>query len=76
MICMNVRIEIKYLTDGGRAVQAGSFPLKGRKSEDIAFKWLQQIKRQVTYRELISVTVNKEDDITENVRKLEKAPLE
>lgn len=67
MIYMNVRIEIKYLSDGGRVSQSGSFPLRRKKPEEIAYEWLQQIKRQVTYRELISVTADQED-ITEKVK--------
>lgn len=73
---MNVTIQIKYLSNAGRVMQRGSFPLRGRKPEKIAYDWLQQIKRQVTYQELISVVADGDQDITEKVRELEKAPLE
>lgn len=72
---MNVTIQIKYLSDAGRALQGGSFPLKRRKPEEVAFEWLQQIKRQVTYRELISVVINGDKDITNEVKEIEKALL-
>lgn len=73
---MNVRIQITYLTEGGRAQQSGTFPLKRKKPEEVAFEWLQQIKRKVNYKHLISVIVDGKEDITEEVLKLEKAPLD
>jgi hypothetical protein len=73
---MLVRIQVTYLTDGGRAQQSGSFPLKRLKPEEIAFQWLQEIKRKVTYQELISVFVDNNVGITDKVRELEKAPLD
>lgn len=76
MIYMNARIQITYLTEGGRAQQSGTFPLRRRKPEEVAFSWLQEIKRKVFYRELISVIVDGNEDITEKVLELEKAPLD
>jgi len=76
MIYMNVTIQIKYLSDAGRVFQSGTFPLKRRKAEEVAYDWLQQIKRKVTYKELISVIVDGKEDITEKVLKMEKAPLD
>lgn len=73
---MNARIQITYLTEGGRAQQSGTFPLRRRKQEEIAFEWLQLIKRKVTYKELISVIVDGKEDITEKVLEMEKAPLD
>ena len=69
---MSVTIQIKYLSDAGRVFQYGTFPLKRRKPEEVAYEWLQQIKRQVTYRELISVIVDGEEDITDKVVEREK----
>lgn len=73
---MNARIQITYLTESGRAQQSGTFPLRGRKVEKVAFSWLQEIKRKVFYRELISVIVDGKEDITEKVLEMEKAPLD
>lgn len=69
---MNARIQITYLTEGGRAQQSGTFPLRGRSVEVVAYEWLKQIKRQVTYRELISVIVDGKEDITDKVLEMEK----
>jgi hypothetical protein len=74
-IYMNVRIQITSRTKGGKAQQSGTFPLRRRKSEEVAFDWLQNIKRKVTYRELISVIVDGKEDITDKVQEMEKAPL-
>lgn len=73
---MNARIQITYRTEGGRAQQSGTFPLRRRKPEEVAYAWLQQIKRKVTYQELILVIVDGKEDITEKVLEMEKAPLE
>lgn len=73
---MNARIQITYITEGGRAQQSGTFLLKRRKSEEVALDWIKEVKRQVTYKELISVIVDGKDDITEKVLELEKAPLD
>lgn len=73
---MSVRIQITYLTEGGKAQQSGTFPLRGIKPRDVAFEWLLQIKRKVTYKELISVIVDGKEDITEEVNKLLKPPFD
>lgn len=73
---MYIRIQITYLTEGGKAQQSGTFPLGRSKTEEIAFDWLKQIMRKVTYLQLISVIVDGKEDITEDVNKLLKAPLE
>lgn len=73
---MNTMIKITYLSDGGKAQQSGTFPLKRMKVEDVAFDWLHQIKRQVTYIELISIIVDEKEDITDKVLKMGKAPLD
>jgi hypothetical protein len=74
---MNVTIQIIYLTEGGRAYQAGQFPLKGQSPEKVAYKWLQQIKKQIpTFQEVLKVTANGDQDITEQVKELEKGERE
>ncbi|MCM3665496.1 hypothetical protein M3204_13850 [Mesobacillus subterraneus] len=73
---MNVTIQIKFLSDAGRVYQSGTFPLRRRKPEEIAYEWLQQIKRKVTYQKLISVIVDGNEDITGKVLEMEKAPLD
>lgn len=74
---MNVKIQITYMTDGGRTQQSGTFPLRRKKPEELAFEWLQQIKRKMyTYQTLISVIVDGKEDITKKVLEMEKAPLD
>lgn len=73
---MNVKIQITYMTDGGRTQQSGTFPLRRKKPEEIALEWLRQIKLEMyTYQTLISVIVDGKEDITEEVNKLIKATL-
>ncbi|MBT2637008.1 hypothetical protein [Bacillus sp. ISL-39] len=72
---MNARIQITYLTEGGKTQQRGNFSLKRRKPEELASDWLQEIKRKVTYQELISVIVDGKEDITDKVLEFQKAPL-
>lgn len=72
---MDVRIQMTYLTKAGKAQQSGTFSLRRRKPEEVAFEWLQAIKRKITYQELISVIVNGDKDITEKIKEMEKAPL-
>lgn len=73
---MNVNIRIKYSFPAGRAQQGGSFPLRGRKPEQVAFEWLKQIKREVNFEELLEVIVDEKEDITEKILEMEKAPLD
>lgn len=73
---MHIRIQITYQTEGGKAQQSGTFSLRRKNPEEVAFEWLQEIKRRVFYRALISITVDGKEDITEKVLEMEKAPLE
>lgn len=67
-----INIKITYLTPGGRAQQGGSFPLRGRKPEQVAFEWIRQIKREVNFEELLEVIVNGAQDITKEVQELDR----
>ncbi len=73
---MYVKIQITYLTEGGKTQQSGSFSLRGRQPVEVAYEWMKQIKRTMaTYRVLLSVIVDGKEDITEEVNELLKAPL-
>ena len=72
---MNIRISIKYLSPAGRVQQSGSFPLKGRKPEKIAFDWIKQIRKEVYFEEVLEVIVDGNEDITEKVIEMMEAPL-
>jgi hypothetical protein len=68
---MNVIIEIHYISDS-RAVQKGSFPLRGRKPEYVALEFWKQIKTAMSHRaELEKVIVDGDQDITQLVKDLE-----
>jgi hypothetical protein len=73
---MNVYITIKYLSPAGRVQQGGSFPLRGRKAEQIALEWIKQIQKEVYFEGLLEVIVDGDNDITEKVLEMEKAPLD
>lgn len=73
---MNVRISIKYLSPAGKVQQGGSFHTRGRKPEAIAYDWIKQIKKEVYFEELLEVMVDGNEDITEKVLEMQKAPLD
>jgi hypothetical protein len=73
---MTVLIVIHFISSENKIMQRGSFPLKGKTKEVVAFEWWKQIRREMPYGgELEKVTANGED-ITEKVKEMEKAPLE
>jgi hypothetical protein len=76
MIYTNVTIEIRYISNGTKVMQRASFPVKRRKHEEIAFEWFKQIRREMPWgAELVKVLCN-EEDLTELVKELDKAPLD
>ncbi|MEH7484761.1 hypothetical protein V7157_27560 [Neobacillus drentensis] len=69
---MNVVIEIHYKSDS-RALQAGTFPLRGRKPEQVALDFWKQIKKEMSYHaELEKILAFGDQDITQLVIDLEK----
>jgi hypothetical protein len=70
---MNVTITIRYTSPAGTVMQSGTFPLKGKAPEKIAYEWMQQIKHQVHFGSLKSVTFNDNIDITHKVKELDEA---
>jgi hypothetical protein len=69
---MNVLIRIDNRASGIKAYQGGSFPLRGKKSEQIALEFWKQIKKEVSYRaELEKISANGED-LTQLVKDLEE----
>lgn len=52
--------------------QAGTFPLKGRKSEQVALAWWKQLKKQSSYRGVLEKVTADGHDITQLVKNLEK----
>lgn len=69
---MNITIEIHYKSDSGKALQRGSFPLRGKKPELVAYDWWKKIKHEMSYRvQIEEILFNGGVDITELVKKLE-----
>jgi hypothetical protein len=70
---MNVTIEIHYISNQTKVMQAGSFPLRGRRPEQVALDWWKQIKKEMSYHaQLEKIIINGDQDITELVKELEK----
>jgi hypothetical protein len=73
---MNVFIQINFISCDSKILQQGSFPLRGRKREEVAFEFWKQIRRYMPYGgELARVRADGED-ITELVKKLDEAPID
>jgi glycerol-3-phosphate dehydrogenase len=73
---MNVLIVMHYISNDNKVMQRGSFPLRGKPKEQVAYEWLRQIKRQMPYYEEVEKVTADGEDITEKVKELEKAPLD
>ncbi|MED3623279.1 MULTISPECIES: hypothetical protein [Neobacillus] len=70
---MNVVIEIHYLASGGKVLKSGSFPLQGRKPEQVAFQFWKQIQKEQPFEiQLENVIINGDQDITDLVLELEQ----
>lgn len=68
---MNISIEIHYKADS-KISRSASFQLKGRKPELIALNWWKQIKKEMSYHaELEKVIINRDQDITQQIKDLE-----
>jgi hypothetical protein len=73
---MKVTIDIHFSTSAGKALKSGSFPLSGRKPEQVAyefFKWIQ--KKQPNEIQLEEVIIDGNKDITDLVKELEQQAL-
>jgi hypothetical protein len=73
---MNVVIDIHYITCENKVLRGGSFPLKRRKKEVVAYEFWRWIKREHPYECEIEKVIADGEDITDLVIELEKAPLE
>ncbi|PFP30748.1 hypothetical protein COJ96_04210 [Bacillus sp. AFS073361] len=70
-----ITIEIHY-TSASRLMQRGSFPLKGRRPEQVALAFWKEIRKQMSNRaELERAIVNGDQDITELVADIEREEL-
>jgi hypothetical protein len=70
---MNVTIDIHFSATGGKVLKSGSFPLRGRKPEYIAYLFWKQIQKEQPFKvQLESVIANGDQDITHLVLELEQ----
>jgi hypothetical protein len=78
MIYMTVIIQIHYrvIEVDIRVYRKGAFQLKGKKREEVAHEFWRWIKRQRSLEVELEKVICEDKDITELVRKLEKAPLD
>jgi hypothetical protein len=73
---MNVTIEIHYITNGNKVMQRGSFPLRRKKPEEVAFEWFRQIRREMPFGAELEKIIVDGEDVTELVKELDNAPLD
>jgi hypothetical protein len=69
---MNVLIQIHYISNEIKVLQGGSFPLRGKKPEQVAYDWWRQLKREMSYSGELEMVIADGEDITGLVRALEK----
>ncbi|CRK80288.1 hypothetical protein [Neobacillus massiliamazoniensis] len=72
---MNAVINIHYLGTGGKMLQSGSFPLRGRKPEQIALEYWKQIQKESSYHAKLEKVTSDGEDITDLVKDLEEQEL-
>lgn len=58
---MNTTIQITYLCKGQKVYQSGSFPLKGRTSDQVAKEWIQEINRKMGIEEVLKIVIDGEE---------------
>lgn len=77
MIYMNVSIQIYFISNENEILQRASIPLRGRTKVKAGYDWWRQIKREMPYGgTLQKIIADGDEDITEEVLKLEKALLD
>lgn len=73
---MNISLRIDYVSHGNKVYQATDLQLRGRPSVEVAYHWWKQIKKDMSYfAELEKVTLNGEQDITQEVKDFEKQEI-
>jgi hypothetical protein len=73
---MHVVIEIHYSAIGGKVLQSGTFPLGGRKPEQIAFLFWKQIQKEQPHEvKLENVIVNGDQDIKNLILELQQQEI-
>jgi hypothetical protein len=73
---MNVLVQISYISNENKVLQRGSFPLRGKTKEQIAFTWWKQIRREMPFGGELEKILVDGDDVTEKVKEMDEAPLQ
>jgi hypothetical protein len=73
---MTVLIVIHFISSDNKIMQRGSFPLKGKTKEQVAFEWWKKIRREMPYGGELEKVLADGEDITEKVKEMENAPLD
>ncbi|WHY01345.1 hypothetical protein [Neobacillus sp. DY30] len=69
---MNLLIQIFYTTNDNSVLRRGSFPLKNRKPEEVAYEFWKWIKKEHPYPCLLEKVIVDGEDFTQLVMNLEK----
>ncbi|MEH7484667.1 hypothetical protein V7157_27070 [Neobacillus drentensis] len=70
---MNVSIQIHYISYDNKISRGGSFPLRGHKTESVAYDFWKWIKKEHPFEVILEKVINNGDqDITEMVKEVEK----
>jgi hypothetical protein len=71
-VMMSAKIEIIFLSSSGsKILQRGSFPLKGKRPQDIAFDWWIKIQKEM-FVELLEQVLCNGEEITDMIVEMEK----
>lgn len=69
----HVAIEIYFISSDNKVMVRGTFPLKGRKQEELAYYWWRQVRRGMPYGGQLEKVICDGEDITQLVKELERA---
>lgn len=69
---MDYVIRVDYTSNDNKVMQRGTFPIKRRTSEQAAYDFWRQIKREMPFECYLEKVVVDAEDITEKVMELDK----
>jgi hypothetical protein len=72
----SIRIDFIAVDTSSKAYRSGTFELKGRKPEKVAYDFWKWIQKEVPVELQLEKVIIDGVDITELVKELEKAPLD
>jgi hypothetical protein len=69
---VNVLIQISYISRDNNVMRRGSFQLKGKTKEKVAFDWWKKIQREMPFEADLEQVIVDGEDITDLVKELDK----